>query len=492
MSVSDFPMQPTAEKYLRLHGNANLEKTRYCVPYLIRYNIACVIDLAERSVIRPDVASNVLKALLDIAGEGLPLDPALEDVQPNLEQAVRVRAGAEFAASLTLGRARRECAHVAQYLAVRADSLEVLSRALDFEETLLSRAQEHLRTLVPYYTGFRRAEPITFGYYLGAFAEEFEVAISAVQGTYALLHRSPAGSANVIPGPVPLDRSRVAGLLGMRQPVRFSLYGQNNIDVPLMVLGMSAMLASSLLRMLSDLSLWHSSDIGIVTFADAYSGGSFIMPQKRNASWMRPARRLISEARSRYAQASESVAHSVPMSVGELLSTMPVVHEGLTGIADALDLSREAVATMAVNERRGRELAGKDLTQSLELVGVLMKQGGMTWRTAEKAVGAMAEEARRENKDDPAFTAQLCQKVLTRTTHGSVSIPEAEFDRALDAWKIVEGRGDSGPQPEAVAGNLSRQRQLLEEMRASVRAEQSRLDAVWRQLEDRACEMSGQ
>lgn len=487
---SAFPLQPSAESYLRLHGEVNLSTSAYAIPYLLRYNMACVVDLAERGVVGEACTRDLLRALLDIAASGLALDPRLEDLQPNLERQVAARAGEEAAGWLTVGRARRECSHIAQYLSIRAEALELAARALDLDACLLDGARRHLETVVPYFTGLRRAEPITFGYYLAAFAEELETGIEAVQGCYRLFRRSTAASGNIIPGPVPLDRARVAALLGMAVTTRYSLYGQNNIDVPLAMLGSGTMLGTTMLRLVTDLSLWHSTDIGIVRFSDALSGGSFIMPQKRNASWMRPVRRLASQARSRYLEASESLAHSIPMSTGDLLATMPLVHEGMAALTGALELTREAMASMAVDGARGDELAGKDLTQSLELVGVVMRHLGIPWREAEHLVTRMAQRARQADPSDPVFTVALCAEVIAEETDGQATVPEPALRQALEVRGIIEGRGGSGPRPASVARHLDEQEEASLARRGDVSAERSRLEKVWTGLDARVRELA--
>lgn len=485
-----FPLQPSAESYLRLHGEVNLRTSAYAIPYLLRYNMACIVDLAERRIVDGACSRNILRALQEVAGARLELDPRLEDLQPNLERQVAVRAGEDAAGWLTVGRARRECGHIAQYLAMRAEALDLLGTALDLDACLLERARGHLETAVPYYTGLRRAEPITFGYYLASFAEELETGIEAAHGSYGLFRRSTAGSGNIIPGPVPLDRGRVAALLGMAETTRHSLYGQNNIDVPLAMLSAGTMLGTTMLRMVTDLSLWHSSDIGIVGFSDALSGGSFIMPQKRNASWMRPVRRLVSEARSRYLEASESLAHSVPMSTGDLLATMPLVHEGFAALIGALSLTREAMAGMAVNAERGRELAGKDLTQSLELVGVVMRHLALPWREAEHLVTLMTESAKKADPADPVFTVASCQQVIEAEGGGRWTVPEPALRDALDVRRIIESRGDSGPQPAAVARHLEEQAAATAQRSKEIATEKSRLDDVWTRLDERVRDLA--
>ena len=79
-----------------------------------------------------------------------------------------------------------------------------------------------------------------------------------------------------------LDRDAVAADLGFDRVAPNSLDAVASRDFAVDYLGAAAQLGGHLGRLGGELVLWSTSEFGFVRPPDAYSGGSSIMPQKRN------------------------------------------------------------------------------------------------------------------------------------------------------------------------------------------------------------------
>src|SRR5262249_11865872 len=95
------------------------------------------------------------------------------------------------------------------------DRLLVLHRAaLDLAAVLLAFAARHRRVLWPGYTHGRRAMPSSVGLWAGAYAEGLIDTVDSLPALWAIVDRSPLGSAAGYGVPLPLPREVSARALG--------------------------------------------------------------------------------------------------------------------------------------------------------------------------------------------------------------------------------------------------------------------------------------
>src|SRR5438128_653549 len=120
---------PSAKSYVEQYSSVTLANTRYSYDHLLRYHLASMVLLAEQGILARDRARKIVNVLFELRTlglDGLELDPALENIQPNLERAVIERLGADIGGDLSIGRARHEFGYVAEYLALREATLDAM------------------------------------------------------------------------------------------------------------------------------------------------------------------------------------------------------------------------------------------------------------------------------------------------------------------------------------------------------------------------------
>lgn len=153
----------------------------------------------------------------------------------------------------------------------------------DVQLALLSRAEEHIYTLMPGFTHLQPAQPITLAHWLMSFfwmlARDRERLDNARQRTAVL----PLGSGALAGNPFDIDRGALARELG------FALYSQNSIDAvsdrdfTAEVLFTLALMHVHLSRLAEDIIIYSNPLFNFLSLDERYSTGSSLMPQKRNA-----------------------------------------------------------------------------------------------------------------------------------------------------------------------------------------------------------------
>ena len=205
----------------------------------------------------------------------------LEDIHMNVEARLKEIVG-EPAGRLHTGRSRNDQVATDFRLWVR-DSIDRVDVGLAaLIGGLLDRAEQEADTILPGFTHLQPAQPVTLGHHLLAFVEMFSRDRGRFADARKRLNESPLGAAALAGTPYPLDRDMTAQALGFDCPTRNSLDSVSARDFALEYLAAASILATHLSRMAEEMVVWSSSAFGFISFSDAWSTGSSIMPQKRN------------------------------------------------------------------------------------------------------------------------------------------------------------------------------------------------------------------
>ncbi len=290
----------------------------------------------------------------------------------------------------------------------------------------------------------------------------------------------------MVSGPIVIDRTRVAELLGLGEPVRHALYGYLNVDVHVDTLGVLALTAGTVMRLALDLYQWSSSDVGVMSFAPEFYGGSFVMPQKRNPTWLEPVRRGAFSVKGCQDQALEMFMHSPPMVLVGAIPVPGLLHRATEELRYALDLLSAALATTEIDAERSGQLATQDFTQAAQLANLLVASRQATWRQAQRVVGQLVQEALQDGRTPQELDPRRMEEIAQARLRAPVTVADEEFRSALDPAELVRTRTDCGPAPDAVAAALGWQRDATEGLRHRVAQESDRIAQVWKTLDDKA------
>jgi argininosuccinate lyase len=206
---------------------------------------------------------------------------AREDVHMNIEGALADRLGA-VAGRLHTGRSRNDQVALDLRLWLRRQTTELAEGLVKVLDVLREKAAAHAEVAMPGYTHLQRAQPITFGHHLAAWAQMLARDLERLLDARKRLAFSPLGSGALAGTPLPIDRRHVCATLGLRAPTLNSLDGVADRDGALEVLSALSILMVHVSRMAEEMILWTSQEFGFVELSDAFCTGSSLMPQKKN------------------------------------------------------------------------------------------------------------------------------------------------------------------------------------------------------------------
>ena len=175
---------------------------------------ACgVIDKAEAE----KICDGLEGILADLENGTLAIDPEAEDIHTFVEGELTVRLG-DAGKRLHTARSRNDQVALDDRLYLRGRCAELEEQLRGLILVLCRKAEEHSGDVMPGYTHLQRAQPITFGHHMMAYAEMFLRDISRLKDAARRMNECPLGSGALAGTTYPLDREMTASLLGFSGP----------------------------------------------------------------------------------------------------------------------------------------------------------------------------------------------------------------------------------------------------------------------------------
>ncbi|MBO5511809.1 MAG: argininosuccinate lyase, partial [Clostridia bacterium] len=219
--------------------------------------------------------------LTDIESGALPIDMTCEDIHMFVEQVLTERLG-DVGKKLHTARSRNDQVALDIRMYLRDEITEIISLVRDLIEALTEQAEANAATIMPGYTHLQRAQPITFGHHLMAYAMMLLRDIDRLKDVSRRMNLSPIGSCALAGTTYNTDRRFEAQKLGFDGVVLNSLDGVSDRDFAVEFISACSLLMMHLSRFSEEIILWSSWEFKFVELSDAYTTGSSIMPQKKN------------------------------------------------------------------------------------------------------------------------------------------------------------------------------------------------------------------
>ena len=251
----------------------------------IRGSIAHAAMLGKTGIIEPDESEKIvegLKAILaDIEADQVEFSLDNEDIHMNIEALLTQRIG-KTGKRLHTARSRNDQVATDFRLYVKEEIPRVIALVLDLERVLVKKARANLSAVMPGYTHLQRAQPVTFGHYMMAYANMLRRDVTRLEDCRTRLDECPLGCGALATSTYPVDRFETAAALGFPKPTDNSLDTVGDRDYAVELLSALSILMMHLSRFSEEVILWCSWEFKFVELDDAYSTGSSIMPQKKN------------------------------------------------------------------------------------------------------------------------------------------------------------------------------------------------------------------
>ena len=392
--------------------------------------------------------------LKDMDAGAISLTPEqYEDIHMANEQLLTERIG-EAGKRLHTARSRNDQVALDLRLYVRREIGEIAGQITELLEELCTLAEANAETVMPGYTHLQRAQPITFGHHLMAYANMFRRDAKRLENCLEGMDELPLGCGALAGTTYPIDREFAAGELGFSRVTDNSLDGVSDRDYCMELCGCLSILMVHLSRLSEEIILWCSWEFKFVELDDAFSTGSSIMPQKKNPD-------VCELIRGKAGRVFGDLQTLLVMMKGLPLAYNKDMQEDKEGVFDAIDTVKACLevltpmmATMTVLPDNMRAAARKGFLNATDCADYLTKKG-LPFRDAYRAVGELVAIC--------IETGHVLDDLPLDQYQAVCPLFEADVYQAIDLKTCVgERKSLGGPAPDEVRRQIQKIRAFLE------------------------------
>jgi argininosuccinate lyase len=218
----------------------------------------------------------------DIEKGDFSIAPEIEDIHSQVELLLTQRIG-EAGKKIHSGRSRNDQVLVDLRLFFRYQLQQIVEESHKLFKLLIVLSEKHKDVLLPGYTHLQVAMPSSFGLWFGAYAESLVDDLEVVLAAYKITNKNPLGSAAGYGSSFPLNRTLTTQLLGFDSLNYNVVYAQMGRGKTERIIAQAlSSVAATLAKMAMDQTLYLSQNFGFVSYPDALTTGSSIMPHKKN------------------------------------------------------------------------------------------------------------------------------------------------------------------------------------------------------------------
>ena len=355
--------------------------------------------LAGQGIIAQSDADALIEGLSgileDLESGKLTIDMECEDIHMFVEQVLTERLG-DVGKKLHTARSRNDqvALDIRMYLRDEIAEISELTKALIV--AVVNKAEQYKDAIMPGYTHLQRAQPITFGHQLMAYAMMLLRDIDRLADCKKRMNLSPIGCCALAGTTYNTDRRFEAEKLGFDGICLNSLDGVSDRDFCVELMSAISVLMMHLSRFSEEIILWSSWEFKFIELSDAFTTGSSIMPQKKNPDMAELVRGKTGRVYGDL-MALLTTLKGLPLAYNkDMQEDKEAVFDACDTVKMCLKVFAPMIDTLTANIANMKKAAQKGFINATDLADYLVKKG-MPFRSAYKISGTLVAQCIREN-----------------------------------------------------------------------------------------------
>ncbi len=463
MNEEKFPAQNYKENVL---ADCFEDAKEYFLHPYVEVDYAHAVMLAEQKIITEEELKALLESLRKLDFDAIrraEYDGSFEDLFYYLQREITKNCDADTAGKLHTARSRNDIDVTIYRLYLRPATLKLLRSAMDLRKVFLDLAAQHHETLIPAYTHTQPAQPSTLAHFLLAMAENVGRDIRRLQNAYDNMNFCPLGAGAITTTGFPINRHRVAELLGFPAPTINSYASIASVDYFTETLGATAAMLVNIGKFAQEFLLMAMMEFNVIRLPDGFVQGSSIMPQKRNPVALEHIRAIGSKALGQCLGAFTSV-HNTPF--GDINDVeddfQPLVYSAMRDANRAVSLFGATLKSATFNLETLKKRAGENFITVTELADTIVRRENLPFRIAHKIVGTCVKNALSAKGE---VTHEILQNACREILGKEISMSEDELKFTLSPENFVNIRtiyGGTAPEETRRALAVERERETVD------------------------------
>lgn len=460
-------------------------------------NKAAAVMLVEEGVLPRPLASKIAAGLVQVIADGNKPGAKRPSDYLQYEPLLIAQAGPD-ASRIHSGRSRQDIIPTNRRIMLRERTLELQSAMLKAREQVLKVAEQHLDTIVPGYTNGVQAQPTTYGHYLLAFAHSLERNSERLNQAWPRLNRSPLGSAVFGTSSFPLNRERLATLLGFEGAIvnSYDATQLSTFDTSAELVGVASLTAIATGSLVSDIhTQYHQAVPWLLIQEGRNTHTSSIMPQKRNPTILNNLRlqasTVVGDSQTYLIQA-HNVTPGMPDHKREQ------AQKTLEGAITLMEQLTSLFESLVVNKTRALEEVNAEYSTTTELADVLQREADVPFRIGHHFASDLVTLGRNRGAVPSTLTMKDVETAWESTRKqfpdaaARFPLTEKRFRESLSpAGMLAASKGLGGPQPGETRRMLAESRKRLAADMAALTGIRDRLQAAQNDLDQAFRKIAG-
>ncbi|MBQ9985550.1 MAG: argininosuccinate lyase [Oscillospiraceae bacterium] len=363
-------------------------------------SMAHALMLGAQNIITKEEADTLIAGLegilSDLESGALEFDMTAEDIHMFVEAVLTERLG-DVGKKLHTARSRNDQVAVDLRMYLRDEVDEISELIREVIRALIKQAESYKAAIMPGYTHLQRAQPVTFGHHMMAYAMMLLRDLSRIADCRKRMNISPIGCCALAGTTYNTDRRLEASELKFDGIAINSLDGVSDRDYCVELCSALSILMMHLSRMSEELILWTSWEFKFIELDDAYTTGSSIMPQKKNPD-------MAELIRGKTGRVYGDLMGILTVLKGIPLAYNKDMQEDKEGIFDAVETVQMCLRvlapmldTMKPIPENMKRAAQKGFINATDLADYLVKKG-LPFRSAYKISGQLVAKCIAEGK----------------------------------------------------------------------------------------------
>ena len=342
-----------------------------------------IIDAADAE----KIISGLAGILEDLERRKLAVDASCEDIHMFVEQELTARIG-DAGKKLHTARSRNDQVALDIRMYLRDEAGEIVQDIKALIRAVTEQAKQHKTTIMPGYTHLQRAQPVTFGHHMMAYAMMLMRDVGRIEDTVKRMNVSPLGCCALAGTTYDTDREMTASALGFDDIAYNSLDGVSDRDFCVELMSALAVIMLHLSRFAEEIILWSSWEFKFIELDDSFTTGSSIMPQKKNPEMAELVRGKTGRVYGNLL-ALLTALKGLPLAYNkDMQEDKEAVFDSVDTVKACLEVFAPMISTMRVCAENMRQAAQKGFINATDLADYLVKKE-VPFRTAYKLVGQM-------------------------------------------------------------------------------------------------------
>ncbi len=445
------------------HFNSSLNFDFELYPYDIRGSRVHVKMLARQQIISEEEKEEILTGLdvvekkLDAVRKEGKIPWQAEDIHTLIEKLLSEEIGS-LAGKMHTARSRNDQVALDIRLYLREQIDKIQAKLIKLLELFCELAARHLETLMPGFTHFQPAQPVTLAHHLLAHAQRLKRDLDRLQNCRQRVNVSPLGAGALAATTFNIDRQWTAEKLGFTRPSANSLDAVGARDFLLEFHHCSLSIMLNLSSLAEEIIIWNSPEYNFIELDDSVATGSSIMPQKKNPDIAELVRSKTGRLSGNYQQLA-MVIKGLPLAYNkDLQEDKESLFDSVTTVKEVLEVLPVFLRGIKFNREKMRESLSRGYLNATELADYLSSQG-LPFRESHKLAGKAVNYALSKNKGLEEMSLTEFKDLFPEESEKL----KPELLEKLLPLKAVENRTAlGGPAPSRVAKQLENLREELD------------------------------